>query len=389
MDELTTAPESHSAPQPHTQDIPPQTHTPSGARIVKKKAPMWAFYVLVALFAAGLVYEFTKESMSMILIAVYIIFGSVIVVNRKLFFAFEKQTHETLANDTQSAPAPIEPVHPPDSTTSPAQHTPIHKGKLVLLGVAALVVLMIGVMVFMPRAYLWVALQVGFPSTYTTDSTVHVSRSLSSLDAEDGSGAYEDSITVNTKASHIAPSTWSFITTLQNDAGTPSTEGVEVLVFEDEAFQRQTGTEDGAFTQYPLQQEEYDTTVQAIEASSLFVPELIDYAGAGRFVFDTGEKPWWYLHYRLPIDVAALEADAPEWYEPQLFPFASESQLGDQDISFLLDVWIHPFTGRIMHEVWNISKSTTSDQQYDIALDIIMVRAYDYGQEVTIDKPQT
>lgn len=263
---------------------------------------------------------------------------------------------------------------------------PKHAWTIFGFSLGAIIIFLVGVMLFLPQVYVSFAKNRTLPEKFSTDTVVMVERSVDVAETDSAAAeSFTDSISLKTVTDHIAPRTWRY-TTVVTDADGTTEEGIEVLVFDTEAYQRQANSND-EFVMYPLEDADYTTTEEAISASSLFIPELVEYAGAERFVWNTDEQPWWYLHYRMPIDVARIEADAPEWYDPQLYPFAYEEGLGDQQVDFMLDVWINPFTGRIMHEVWSIKKQSVGDETLNVLLDIVLVRDYDASGNFTIDKP--
>lgn len=261
--------------------------------------------------------------------------------------------------------------------------------KVIGLCLGGIVLFAIGVMLFQPHAYLWVIGKKSTASRQVTTTNVVIDRSVVDnrpLDENTTSQSFKDTVRVVTDTSYITPDTWKFKTVIHAEGGPEGGEGIEVLIFGDEAFQRQAGAET-EYTPYAFEEGEYDSTVEAIQSSSFFQPGILPFAKDARIVWSTDGHPWWQPHYQFTVDVSELEAASPEWFTPELYPFGTEASLGPQNIEFVVDVWIHPFTGRVMHEVWNIKKANLPGDVYDIALKVMMERTFQFPSELTIDRP--
>lgn len=319
---------------------------------------------------------------------------------------------ETLLPNSNPIPSPE-----PEKQQSPKQEEtkkkiePKHLWTVIGISVGAIVVLIIGAMLFLPQLYIALAQRKAIPSFVTTNTAVHVNREMNSAATEDTEAqTYTETVDLTTETQYSAPSSWAYTTTLTSGDNSIN-ESIEVIVANNSAYQRQAAVSE-EWTKYPLQAGDYETTEKAISSSSLFVPQLFDYAGNTRFVWNTEGQPWWALHYRVPIDVNAIEADYDAaladyqaahpttsdsasqstepfdyWYDPQLYPFSLEDGVAEQEVDLMIDLWVNPFTGQVMHEVWDITKHTADASGTDVTLGITLNRSYDYSTPVSIQEP--
>lgn len=371
----------------------PHTNTPPKD---KKNFHRAAFYSLIILFGAGAAYAIISNPTTGWIPAVaYIVFGSIV-------FAYRKPLLEGKKKESAPAVAPLESsaAQPMGSVSSSTDSTPIqpklqkikpttkHVWGVVGMSLGALIILVIAVSVFQPQAYLWMVRSQGQADHEVTTTNVDVLQTLTlkqDSDAGAAGGSATQSITLATDTEFVAPTSWSFITRAHNEAQQLD-DGVEAIVVDGTAYQRQAGSAD-PYSTYTFAAGEYDSTKQAIESSSFFQPKLLEYAGTPRFVFNTEGQPWWMLHFRIPIDVDAIDQAQPDWYSPELYAFGKDSTLPNQQVEFILDIWVNPFTRRVTHEKWMVSKVSDDDAQYHVRLDIQLDRSLSYPRDLSITPP--
>lgn len=356
-----------------------------------KKIRMIMYYALLIVLGVGAAYSIISDPKTgWIPTLAYIIFASVLFAYRKQIIEGKKINAEQLAATTPTATEQIVAAAPVIEPQAP-KVKPKLKHILILVGVGlgSLIVLFVIVSMFQPRMYLWFVTSQGQADHEVTSTTVDVVRTLTLKDTTEGvePGTSTQTILLNTDTKFVAPSSWAFVTRAKSAAQNLD-EGVEVIVVGNKAYQRTADTTE-AYTTYTFAEGEYETTADAIEGSSFFQKGILEYMKSPRFVFNTDGQPWWMLHYRIPVDVDALDAAAPDWYSADIYAFAKDPSLTDQQVEFSLDLWINPFTRKISHEQWMVIKTSNDDEQYIVKLDIFMDRSFSYPKDLTIEEPET
>lgn len=292
---------------------------------------------------------------------------------------------------------PVEHVSPvPEiaQTPEPIKLSPPHKlpnkklWTIIAIMFGSLLLFVIGVLLFQPRAYFWVMQQVGEAEKFTTDTRVEVERKFTpqAEAAAAGAAAEQDTISIQYKASHVAPDTWAYTSDLSSSNPAFGGGTFEARLFGKDAFQRENTA--SQFTAYTFPEADYNSTIKVIRASSAFVPGFLDYALNTRFVFAGGGQPFWMLHYRYELDVAKIEKDIPDWFTKESFPFSSDASIADQSVTTIVDLWVNPFTGKVQKEEWRIVKKGNDPASGTIDLHILLTRTISYPTSLTIDKPQ-
>ena len=354
------------------------------------------FYSTLIIFGIGAAYSIiSSPTTGWIPAMAYIIFGSILFAYRKsLLEGKKKQDSSVVASANSQA---TQPVHIGVSSTEPQSAQPIptktkpttkHLFGVIGMSLGALIILFIAVSVFQPQAYLLMVRSQGQADHEVTTTNVDVLQTLTlkqDSDAGAAGGSATQTITLLTDTQFVAPSSWSFITRAHNEAQQLD-DGVEAIVVDGTAYQRQAGSTD-SYSTYTFAEGEYDQTKHAIESSSFFQPKLLEYAGTPRFVFNTDGQPWWMLHFRIPIDVDAIDQAQPDWYSPELYAFGKDATLPNQQIEFTLDIWVNPFTRKVAHEQWVVSKVSDDDPQYHVQLDIQLDRSLRYPNDLSIVAP--
>ncbi len=261
--------------------------------------------------------------------------------------------------------------------------------KIISLMVGSFIVLLLGVLLFQPRAYFWVIQKVASPKNLVTDTHVEVERTftpVASTDATAQTAPEHDTISIRYQASHITPDTWAYTSTLSSSNPSYGGGTFEARLFGKDVFQRTDTTSN--FTTYTFADADYQTTIKTIRASSVFLPELFNYALNTRFVFAKGSESFWMLHYRFQLDIAKIEKDKPSWFDKDSFPFSSDSTIKDQVDNTYVDVWVNPFTAKVEKEEWRIIKKGNDPTSGNIDLYILLTRTLQYPKTLTIDKPK-
>jgi|GEM_PF-3809858 len=354
------------------------------------------FYAVLVILGAGAAYAIvTNPTTGWIPAVAYIVLASITVAYRKVLIegksAAAKVTQDTAKSSTD---AHMDIATPKEEIKSPEAHNPKrklnkkHVWAIVGVSVGALIVLLIAVAIFQPKIYFWLITSQGQASHEKTSTHVDVLQTLTlkQPDANGVSGGTAtQSISLDTETQHVAPDSWSFMTQAQNSAQKLS-DGVDAIIVDGTAYQRRTGSNTD-YSSYTFASGEYDTTKQAIESSSLFQSNLLHYAGTPRFVFNTEGQPWWLLHYRMPINVDAIIADSPDWYSSDLYAFGKDPTLTKQTVDFTMDIWVNPFTRKVVHEKWLVVKTSADDAKYDVRLDIQLDRSLEYPKTLSISVP--
>jgi len=357
-----------------------------------KRIRQIAFFAFLIILGAGAAYAIiSNPKTGWIPALAYIVFAAVL-------FAYRKSIIEGKQKDiqpSQSQPAvasvtnPITQEIPPIISQTPKAKPKLkHVVALVGAGIGSLILLFIIVSVFQPRMYVWFVTSQTQADHEVTSTTVDVIRTLIAKEATEGvdPGTATQTIALNTDTKYVAPSSWAFITRAKSESQGLD-EGVEVIVVGETAYQRTADTTD-EYTTYQFAEGEYDSTAEAIEGSSFFQKGILEFMKTPRFVFNTDGQPWWMLHYRIPVDIDALDAAAPDWYSSDIYAFAKDPSLTDQQVEFSLDLWINPLTRRVAHEQWMVTKVSNDDAQYTVQLDIFMDRTFSYPKDLTIDVPE-
>jgi hypothetical protein len=376
-------------PQETQKNIqPPKVKKPSN----KKKIRKILFYAVLIILGAGAAYAIiSNPKTGWIPTLAYIVFASIVFTYRKpIIEGKQKLTqpdmHQVTATPTLGAVTPEV-----SATISQAPRAKLklkHIFTLVGIGLGGLIILFIIVSLFQPRMYLWFVTSQAQADHEVTSTTVDVIRTLTAKETTEGAdpGTATQTIALNTDTKYVAPSSWAFVTRAKSESQGLD-EGVEVIVMGETAYQRTADTTD-EYTTYQFAEGEYDSTAKAIEGSSFFQKGILEFMKTPRFVFNTDGQPWWMLHYRIPVNIDALDAAAPDWYSSDIYAFAKDPSLTNQQVEFSLDLWINPFTRHVAHEQWMVTKVSNDDAQYTVQLNIFMDRTFSYPKNLTIDAPE-
>lgn len=286
-----------------------------------------------------------------------------------------------------TAKQPEQPVVTPAGT--PPEKTEQKKSrkvwKIIVLMIVVVVVLVYAAIIFQPNIYLWIVKSVPDAKKMHSETSIKLDRKLTPLEGSSSTQApYSDSVAIGTQASYVSPNTWDYSTNVRS--GT-TIQGIEAKMFDKTVYQRAYGSKD-AFAQSTFTDQEYKDTVAAITSSSFSQKGLYPFSKNARFVWNNGGQPFWMVHYRYTVSVVDLENAKPDWYAPELYPFASESpDIAAKDITFVVDQWINPLTGKVTHEVWNVQKKTVTSDKLQIELNVNLDRSISYPSNLKIDKP--
>lgn len=284
----------------------------------------------------------------------------------------------------QSETAPTIPLGSAPQKTEEAKKSK-KVWKIIVMMVVAVVVLVYAAIIFQPNIYIWIVRSVPDAKKMASTTAIKLDRKLTPLAGSTSTqSAYSDSIVIGTKASYVAPNTWDYSTNVRS--GT-TIQGIEAKMFDKTVYQRAYQSKD-AFAKSTFTDQEYKDTVAAITSSSFVQKGLFPFAKNARYVWNNGDQPFWMIHYQYTVSVVNLENAKPSWYAAELYPFASEApDISAKDITFVVDQWINPFTGKVTHEVWNIQKKAVTSDKLQIELDVNLNRTITYPSNLKIDKP--